>query len=246
MRQYVRDAMAREAVQAVMSQPLMTRRDYGSGTPDDDIYLDEYDDRVRLTKTIDNDWMVLVDGLQSGEDRDPSGASSQTWPTAEAAEAAAHEMMKTGKVADELGFTRPENVKDVYVKQPNKLITADGCAIPVGGYIASICQGGIALANIDNPQLQHIVAVDTLRAAAKENICAVNCFVQFYNKTSAKRYGVYPVLRGKFLDPLFIGTLNEVREFATNCRRDGQDVAVDNYPSKIYFDDNQKREPADI
>lgn len=35
-----------------------------------------------LEKTVDGDWMVLIDGVQWGRGpRDKSGASSQTWPT---------------------------------------------------------------------------------------------------------------------------------------------------------------------
>jgi hypothetical protein len=35
-----------------------------------------------LVKTVDGDWMVLIDGIQWGEGpRDKSGCSAQTWQT---------------------------------------------------------------------------------------------------------------------------------------------------------------------
>ena len=46
-------------------------------------------DRYEVVETIDGDWMILVDGVQTGSKRDRSGAGSDTYPTYEAAHEAA-------------------------------------------------------------------------------------------------------------------------------------------------------------
>ena len=44
-------------------------------------------ERYEIVETIDGDWMILIDGIQTGSKRDRSGAGSDTYPT----HAAAHE-----------------------------------------------------------------------------------------------------------------------------------------------------------
>ncbi|HSX23422.1 MAG TPA: hypothetical protein VLE97_11665 [Gaiellaceae bacterium] len=46
-------------------------------------------DRYEVVETIDGDWMILIDGVQTGSKRDRSGAGSDTYPTYEAAHEAA-------------------------------------------------------------------------------------------------------------------------------------------------------------
>jgi hypothetical protein len=49
-------------------------------------------DRYEVVETIDGDWMILIDGIQTGSKRDRSGAGSDTHPTHEAAYDAALKM----------------------------------------------------------------------------------------------------------------------------------------------------------
>lgn len=46
-------------------------------------------DRYDVVETIDGDWMILIDGIQTGSARDRSGAGSDTYPTYDAAYKAA-------------------------------------------------------------------------------------------------------------------------------------------------------------
>ena len=46
-------------------------------------------DRYAIVETVDGDWMILIDGVQTGSKRDRSGAGSDTYPTHDAAYEAA-------------------------------------------------------------------------------------------------------------------------------------------------------------
>lgn len=38
-------------------------------------------ERYAVVETVDDEWMILIDGIQWGRDRDASGAGRTTFPT---------------------------------------------------------------------------------------------------------------------------------------------------------------------
>lgn len=38
-------------------------------------------ERYSVVETVDDEWMILIDGIQWGRDRDASGAGNTTFPT---------------------------------------------------------------------------------------------------------------------------------------------------------------------